>query len=300
MKSFVLIFTAFWLLNSCSNSKEPSSTRHTDYHLQVADGGDQVSILGSGGQIVLTQNAGMHHRPYLHPLVSPDLKSIMTEYSPGHHRHQTGIYWGMTRVNQRDFFHNPGEGYWRRLDLTILQDTGTVLRWSTKYEMLDSISEVLLTETQIWSFQSKAGRYLLDLEWQGQAAQDVTIGEYDYGGLFVRMPWTENTPSEVVNAARDRDQRAEGKRAMWIDLGMQLEGREDMARISMYDHPQNGGYPTPWRVDGQFGVGPARCRLGDWEIPRGHTEIMKYRLEVYTGNATDIEITDRWEDYAGE
>jgi putative membrane-bound dehydrogenase-like protein len=166
--------------------------------------------------------------------------------------------------------------------------------------MLDSMQEVLLTETQIWSFQEFEGRYLLDLEWQGNAAQDVTIGEYDYGGLFVRMPWTKETPAQVVNAAREIDQRAEGKRAMWIDLGMQLEGRADMARITMFDHPQNGGYPTPWRVDNQFGVGPARSRLGDWQIPKGHTEIMKYRLEVYTGSATDIELTERWEAFGGQ
>ena len=98
-----------------------------------------------------------------------------------------------------------------------------------------------MTETQIWTFQEKEGRYLLDLEWQGHAAQDVLIGAYDYGGLFVRMPWKEGTPAQVVNAARDRNQRAEGKRAMWLDLGMQVEGRSDIAHLTIFDHPQNGG-----------------------------------------------------------
>ena len=47
---------------------------------------------------ILTQNAKPDFRPYLHPIVSPDGKSVLTEFSPGHHKHQTGIYWGLTRV----------------------------------------------------------------------------------------------------------------------------------------------------------------------------------------------------------
>ena len=41
----------------------------------------------------------MDHRPYLHPIISPDGKGVLTEYSPGHHKHQTGLYWGFTRIN---------------------------------------------------------------------------------------------------------------------------------------------------------------------------------------------------------
>jgi putative membrane-bound dehydrogenase-like protein len=267
--------------------------------IRISPEGDQLSIVGTDETVILTQNARPDFRPYIHPLISPDGKGTITEYSPGHHKHQTGIYWGFTRVNGRDFFHHPEAEYWRRVDVKILQDTGRVLSWATQYEMLDSLQEVLLTETQIWSFQSIDGRYLLDLEWQGQAAQDITIGEYDYGGLFVRMSWQENIPAQVINAARDRDQRAEGQRAMWLDLGMQVEGRQDMVHLALFDHPQNGGFPQPWRVDGQFGVGPSRARLGDWRIPKGHTEIIKHRIEVYTGEITDVEINHRWEAYCG-
>ena len=48
---------------------------------------------------VVTQNAAADHRPYLHPITGPDGKGVFTQYSPGHHKHQTGIYWGFTRVN---------------------------------------------------------------------------------------------------------------------------------------------------------------------------------------------------------
>ena len=36
----------------------------------------------------------------------------------------------------------------------------------------------------------------------------------------------------VINAARQQNALAEGKRAMWLDVGMQVEGRDDFARIN--------------------------------------------------------------------
>ena len=45
------------------------------------------------------QNANSGHRPYLHPIIAPDGNGSITEYSPGHHKHQTGLYWGFTRIN---------------------------------------------------------------------------------------------------------------------------------------------------------------------------------------------------------
>jgi hypothetical protein len=73
---------------------------------------------------VLTQNAPPDARPYLHPIAAPDGRGAVTEFSPSHHKHQTGLYWGFTRVNGRDFFHNPQGDYWRRVSFTVLRDTG--------------------------------------------------------------------------------------------------------------------------------------------------------------------------------
>ena len=77
------------------------------------EGAETISVFRPDGEeAILVQNARSDHRPYLHPIVAPDGKGILTEYSPGHHPHQTGLYWGMTRVNGRDYFHNPSNGYW--------------------------------------------------------------------------------------------------------------------------------------------------------------------------------------------
>ncbi len=253
---------------------------------------------------ILTQHARADFRPYVHPIVAPDGKGVLTEYSPSHHRHQTGLYWGFTRLNGRDYFHHPEGTHWRRIAADIVQGGGEApvdeVRWRTVYDLLDEKGNTVLTETQTWSMRDQGEEYVLDLEWVGEARTDVTIARYDYGGLFLRMPWRRGIEGAVVNTARQRDARAEGQRAPWLDVGMKVEGRDDLAHIAIFDHSRNSGYPQPWRVDGQMGVGPVRARLGDWKIEKGRRAVVRHRLLVYTGELNDAELTTRWTRFSGQ
>lgn len=306
MMRLLLLFTAIIFFGTgCTSKKSTSSVPVSDGPVNLRIEQDQsegtIKVFRAGGEEpIVTQHAKADFRPYLHPIAAPDGKGILTEYSPGHHKHQTGIYWGFTRLNGRDYFHNPTGDYWRKVSAEVLQDTGRAVRWQTVYDLLDEKGQAVLTETQIWSMREAGGRFFLDLEWRGEAKTDVTIGKYDYGGLFVRMPWREGIEGSVVNAARQRDEKAEGQKALWVDVGMQVEGRDDLAHIAIFDHPDNKGYPQPWRVDGQLGVGPARARLGDWTIPKGEAEIIKHQLVVYTGELHDVELTKTWGEFSGQ
>jgi hypothetical protein len=224
----------------------------------------------------LVQNAKEGLRPYIHPIIAPDGKGILTEYSPGHHKHQTGLYWGLTRVNGRDYFHNPQEDYWKKVALNVIETEGDEVKWQTVYQLLDDKGEPIMLETQNWSIREEGGKYFLDLEWKGEAIEAITIGKYDYGSLFVRMPWKEGINGEIINAARQKNENAEGQPSMWVNVGMQVDGRDDFANIAVFDHPENRGYPNKWRVDGQLGLGPAFTKDEDWVIEKGKTETINY------------------------
>lgn len=299
------LHTFWWLLLLIILPGTPVEPPGTDdpIQLRIEHSADDASLsVFKEGETepLVTQNAAADFRPFLHPIQSPDGHGSVTQFSPDHHRHQTGLYWGFTRLNGRDYFHHPEGDYWRRDTVRVLEQEGAIVRWETVYGLLDEAGNTVLTETQRWSMQATETEFVLDLEWRGRANVDITIGEFDYGGLFLRMPWVPGIRGRAVNAARQRNQFAEGKRAMWLDVGMQLEGRKDFAHVAIFDHPDNGGFPQPWRVDGQLGVGPVRARMGDWSIAAGDTEVISHRLLVYTGEMNDLELRSKWEFYIGQ
>jgi hypothetical protein len=267
--------------------------------------GEKIFVYrGEDGEPIVTQTAMADFRPFIHPILAPDLKGSLTEYSPGHHKHQTGLYWGFTRVNGRDYFHHPEGSYWKRVSANVLKaeasSSSDSVQWQTIYDLLDEMGDPVLRESQIWTLRDRGDQYTLELEWSGEAIVDVTIGKYDYGGLFLRMPWKPGIKGQVINNARQVGKRAEGQRAVWTDVGMQVEGRDDLAHIAIFDYPQNKGFPQPWRVDDQLGIGPVRARMGDWKIGKGQKEIIKHQLVVSTGDLNDVALTEQWSAFSGQ
>jgi len=180
----------------------------------------------------------------------------------------------------------------------VLVGTGEQVKWQTVYDLLDENGNTTLTETQTWAMREVHGRYVLDLAWVGEAKTDITFGKFFVGGLFLRMPWHEQSVGEVVNAAGQRNNEAEAQRAIWTDVGIRVEGRNDPAHIAFFDHPKNAGFPISWRVDGELGVGPSLQIMGDWKLARGEAKTFRYRLLAYTGNLDHIELSRAWTEYA--
>ena len=329
MSKILIVLIGLTCLLACKLKKEhnldATDVKQSSYHIEQTV--DEIRVFAEGGKLALvTQNAKPDFRPYIHPILAPGSKVELTEYSPGHHKHQTGLYWGFTRINGtgaepeelkkwfynsdkpkniqkrigRDFFHYPDGDHWQKVSVEIITAEGEEVKWKTVYNMLDESKSPILKETQIWTFTEKENRYLLSLEWQGEAFTDITVNEFDYGGLFLRMPWKEGVQGEVVNAARQKNEKAEGQRAMWVDAGMEIDGLDNWGHIAIFDHTENKDYPQPWRVDGQLGIGPVPARLGDWHIKKGETKIFRHQIIAYTGELDDTKLNDLWGNYVGD
>lgn len=260
---------------------------------------EALSVFRQGGEEpLLRQHARAGARPYLHPIVAPDGKGVLTEYRPEHHPHQTGLYWGLKEVNGRDYFMGWQADHWRRVSASAVEQCGEQVRWQTVYDLLDEHGVPLLTETQNWTMRDRDGRILLDLQWKGEARREIVVGQFYVGGLFLRMPWHEGIRGAVVNAVGQRDGEAEGQRAIWADVGLEIEGREDYGHVAILDHPDNAAFPTAWRVDNEMGVGPSRQITNAWSLGPGETDVARYRIVVYTGEL-DAEALHRiWTEFA--
>lgn len=259
--------------------------------------GDTIAVYREGlEKPLVVQQMPADGRPYLHPLLAPDGKGVLTEFSPGHHKHQTGVYVGILKVNGRDYFHNRDGSYFTRKEHSTKWGNNKAA-WSIGYDWLGANKQPLLTETQQWVLTDHGKFYTLDLDWSAKAAVPITVEKYDYGGLFVRMPWTAKTGGEAINAEGKKNGAADTQKSKWVDVGMPIEGRDDEGRIAILDHKDNFGHPIVWRVDGQLGVGPARSRLGTWKMAANETVKAKYRLLVYTGKADPERVEASWADF---
>ena len=302
MRSASLLFIImFFIISYVSNAQtfQKGKQQPTKLRIEQDKTAATISIFRADKpeEPILTQVAKINERPYLHPIVAPDGKGILTEYRPPHHLHQTGIYWGLKLVNGRDYFMKWQSDYWRGVSAVVIEEKGKQVKWQTVYDMLDDKGNTIIVETQNWTMQEYDGKYVLDLEWKGEAKTDITLGKFYVGGLFIRMPWLKGIPGEIVNAAGQINEDAEGQRAIWADVGIQVDGRDDFAHIAVFDHPDNNGFPNSWRVDSQLGIGPSRQIQGEWKIDKGDTEVIRYRLIVYTGDINQAGMTRAWKEF---
>lgn len=254
---------------------------------------------------ILEQRAPVNERPYIHPIVAPDGKGILTENAPSHHPWQHGVYTGLNDVNGIGFWaegvHNdPKDGSFRPLPLKAATAEGNRVIWQVVADWLDPFGSVMLTETQSWVLEDHGETYCLDMKWSLRAAIDLTFGQYPYGGLFLRMPFRDETGGQAINSEGQLNGESEGQRARWVSVNMPIEGRDDEAGIAYMDHPTNTEHPVPWRVDHQMGISPSKCIASAWKLAKGEVETARYRVFVFCG-ATNIETVNRnWDAFAAQ
>jgi hypothetical protein len=250
---------------------------------------------------VVTHNLKDSMRPYLHPIMPPDGNGILTQHQPAHHPHQTGIYWGLKKVNGRDFFMNNRGDYYQKVSHRSLITSGEQVKWESVYILLDEKGASVLQETQTWALKESNECMLLDLTWEGTAIQKVDIDQFFVGGLFIRMPYDSTTKGRAVNALGEINYaEAEGHRAIWVNVGMEIDDRTNWGNIAILDHPENEVFPSPWRIDHELGVGPSRQILGGYSIEPGTSTTERYRLVIYTGQLDPDKVDDLWQQYICE
>src|ERR1035438_6202417 len=100
--------------------------------------------------------------------------------------------------------------------------------WNSTYELLDTNKTALLVETQSWHFRDFTKTYLIDLAWTAKASVnvEVTFDKYDYGGLFLRMPFKNQPGAKAINSEGHVNGKAEGQKARWLDIAMPADGRK--------------------------------------------------------------------------
>ncbi len=200
-----------------------------------------------------------------------------------------------TRLSGRDFLAGRGGDHWERQSSEVVAAAGPRVSWETAYRLLGADGEVLMLQTLSFQLESLEGGLALDVEWSGQARQDVRIGDDDRGGLMVRD--LSGAPLEIANAARQRNGRADGQPAMWASLARSAPGEEPL-HLALFDHPGNPGFPQRWQAAGRR-LGPVRALGGAWSLDRGDATLVRHRIRIQRGAWTNASITEEWSRFSG-
>jgi hypothetical protein len=256
---------------------------------------------------ILTQRADPGRRPYLHPLRAADGVSLLTEDAPLHHPWQHGVSIGL---NDPD-----GVGYWTEGLLAERMATdgriaaqalappchiGSAIAWSADAEYRRPNGTPHLRERQLWSWHPlAAGGWILDLDWTLSAvAGRVEFPRYDYGGLFVRMPWHAGDPVSVLaDHGGMRREDIDARPAHWVAMAL-VGAVGAWNTLVVADHPCNPCHPQPWRFDSGHGFGPGRCIAGAWSLEADQPCRQRYRLIALPGRPDPAAITPFVETFA--
>lgn len=269
-------------------------------------GPGSISLLRTGDAVpVLVQQAQPDHRPYIHPLMAPDGRGILTEDRPAHHPWQHGIYTGLNDVNGAGFWTErlsertgAADGTFHPRPLAAPSLDGGEATWKVECEWRAPDGQPLLDETQRWHYSDGTARTALDLEWTLRARRDLVFGRYQYGGLFLRMPYRKETGGQARTSEGHDAVTGEGQRARWVALSMPVPGRDGEAGIALLDHPGNAEHPVPWRIDSQLGICPSRCIAGAWRLPAGDAAVARYRVLAFGGGIDATWIEAQWRAFA--
>lgn len=244
---------------------------------------DGWRLARTDGTVVLEQHAAADRRPYIHPLMSPDGKGVFTEYAPGHHLWQRGLYTGLHAVNGVNFWEEEKDRFHCAPIVKPVID-GSKASWDVKDRWTLPDGSPVFTETQAWTLEDFGTNYVLNVTWTLAADAEATIGKWAYGGLFLRMPFrsANKTRQEARNSRGKKNRAAEQQVAEWVEVSMPIAGLKENGVVRIEDLPGNPGYPNPWRVDGQLGIAPSPCIRGNIKLAKGEKFVNRYRLTVGT------------------
>lgn len=255
-------------------------------------------------QPILVQHAQPDTRPFIHPIVAPDGVGVLTENEPPHHPWQHGLYVGLNDINGIGFWEEgrggkPTDGTFHPAPLDYSVTSPNSVSWQVKTEWRAPDQVPMITEFQDWSFTDHGDSYVLDLRWTLHALVDLKFGQYNYGGLFLRMPFRHELGGTALNSEGQRDRDGEGQRARWTAVSLPIPERDgSWAGIAIMDHPDNPEHPVPWRVDHQLGIAPSRCIAGAWTLAQNAQVEFRHRVFVYTGRPETDQIEQIWNDFA--
>jgi methane monooxygenase PmoA-like len=266
-------------------------------------------------------------KPYVFPLRSANGTIVtrgypMTTEIAGDDRdepHQRAMYFAHGDINGFDF--------WGEAAFPTWSDHGASTFGRTVFRSLDELRSgddagdlqatfdlvtpagIIGEEIQRYRFSGDDRSRIVDCTFAVRATRGpLTMGDTKEGTFAVRVVKGLHPPlGRMVNASDAEGEKGIwGKRSNWVDYSGRVAG-EDVG-VAILDHPGNSRTPAFWhaRAYGLLAANPFglrqftgdRRRDGTYTIPTGGSLVLRYRVLIHHGNASQANVADAYRQLA--
>ncbi len=269
---------------------------------------DQASFQRNGVELTRYHYGPTLDRPFLYPIVGPSGRSLTRMGHPRDqesHSHHNSVWISHNDVNGVVFWGDQGKGKIRHKRIVEFEDGAREAYTVTENEWIDiENDEVLLREIRRNTVQLlDDGDWLLMiyLEFRAPENKEVILGDTPFGMIGVRMAKTIGVHDGGGTIRNSEDQVNEKEifrnKAKWVDYSG-LITNENAEGITLFDHPNNPSFPTPFHVRNDGWMGACLTHENPIAVPSDKPLKLIYGLYIHSGMKSIDHLHTKWEEFA--
>jgi hypothetical protein len=244
-------------------------------------------------------------RPFLFPIIGPSGRSLTRmghPHDPEGHSHHNSVWISHNDVNGVTFWGDKGKGRVVHQRIEKIGDEGDVSWIITHNIWLDEAArKPLLFERRRTQVQLlDKNEWLLILDLQFTAKEEVTFGKTPFGPIGVRMAKTigvHDGGGTIRNSnGQTNEKEVFWKRAKWVDYSGAIADKS-IEGITLFDHPDNPNHPSYFHVRDDGWMGAALTFDGPLKITPAQPLRVRYGLYVHAGAPSRDELDLRWTEF---
>jgi hypothetical protein len=182
---------------------------------------------------------------------------------------------------------------------------------TASFSLADPNGRVVGRQTEEFVVSGDNSQRVIDCTFVLWAANGpITLGDSKEGTFGIRLGPELSAPlGRMLNSeGGEGEKNIWGKPANWVAYSGSISGQK--VGIAVFDHPTSFRHPTTWHARGygllaanpfglrEFTNDPAKD--GSWTIPEGQSLTFKYRVLIYDGEMSRVELDAAYRRYADQ
>lgn len=273
----------------------------------------QVTFLHRGIETTRWHFDPKYPRPFFYPFNGPSGVSLTRMGHPGaqNHDHHRSIWFAHAKVEGVDFWSESTKARIRQKFWFAYEDGDEESIMASSLAWFDENGIELMEQDLVAASRPRAnGEHELEIQINLRPGADrdtVTLEKSNFGLLAIRVAKSISHHfggGQITNSEGAVGEEAIfGKRAAWMDysgpvvVGTGSDRRNVTEGITIFDHPGNPRYPTPWHVRSDGWIGASFCLNEGYTISMEAPLVLRYLLLAHSGGSDPDKATETFKNF---